>query len=325
MHRSITEIRERLTLALESRGIAKEDASLLAEEYLEGELEGKQSHGLMAFPSLLKTIRGPLAEAETILKTHALLVLEANGTPGIIVGKKAIGILAGMAQEEGVAVAIIKNMASWLRPGSIARMVAEMGMVGLAVNNGGKAMVAPPGGFDPVIGTNPIGIGIPTTEDPIVVDMATSKRAWGEVRKAKREGLPLPEGTYYADDGQFTTDPEQAISVEATGEYKGFGLALFIEILTGSLVGKPMGSHADTEPRQRKRNALIAVFDPSKTCDPLLFTRENSALIAAIKDTRRLEGNNEILMPGERAAIKRKGNLDRGTLEIEDALWEQLQ
>ena len=69
-------------------------------------------------------------------------------------------------------------MDSWLRPGAIAEYIADQGYLAVVTNSGGGTAVAPPGGFDPVLGTNPIAYGIPTTDGSLVVDMATAKLAW---------------------------------------------------------------------------------------------------------------------------------------------------
>lgn len=324
----ISEIREALETALKKRGLDEDMTSFLANDYLEGEIQGKQTHGLMAFPAFLdqaEKLKG--REARTIKETNALNVIDADGLPGSYVGRVLANKLMKKSEKEGVAVGFIKNMRSWLRPGIISEYIADKGMVAFVINDGGVPMVAPPGGYDPVIGTNPIGIGVPSDENAILVDMATSKRAWGEARKAKRDKENLPEDVFYTKNGGYATNPDDAYSVEAMGGYKGFALALFIELMTGSFLGRSMAR--DEKPnnqdyQSKMRGAMIMVFNPSFTTSLENMKKENHKLIQFIKKGNKLPGVDEILLPGERASKIRAINLERGFLEVDADLWTKI-
>lgn len=323
----ISQIRTTLEKILLRQGLTKSAAKIVADEYLEGELEGKYSHGLLAFPAIIERLIDKKALEPKILKrTHSFIYLEANKNLGALVGRQAADLAVKMASKEGVGLALIRNMLTWLRPGKIAQYIAQKNFIGLVVNNGGVPMVAPPAGFDPIIGTNPIGIGIPTAKEPILVDMATSKRAWGIVREAKTRGGNLPPATFYGKEGNFTIKPEEAYSVVPAGDYKGFSLGLMIEILTGSLVNMPMGLHklGKGDYRTLPRGAMILVINPQKTTSLNNFKLLNSALIKQIKASRKLKGVKEIMVPGERAAQTKQVNIKNGYLEINEHLWQQI-
>lgn len=324
----ITKIREALESALRKRGVDEKMIAILAEGYLEGELQGKQSHGLMAFPSFLEKTDELKGRVMKILKeTHAMVFVDADRLPGAYVGRVLADQLLQKAATEGVATGYITNMRTWLRPGSIAEYIAHKGMIGFVINNGGVPMIAPPGGYDPVLGTNPIGIGIPSEGAPVLVDMATSKRAWGEARKAKRFGTDLPEETFYTKNGEYAVHPDDAYSVEAMGGYKGFALTLFIEIMTGSFLGRSLvkGEEPDNQDYQtRTRGAVIIVFDPSATTSLETMKKENAALLRFIKQGHQLPGVDAILVPGERGAKIKAENLNRGYLEVDDTLWKEI-
>ncbi|MBI4599296.1 Ldh family oxidoreductase [Candidatus Uhrbacteria bacterium] len=324
----IEEIRKALEAALRKRGVDETMIPMLADDYLEGELQGKQSHGLMAFPAFLEGAKDMAGKQAKIIKeTHALVVMDADTLPGSYVGRMLADKLIQIAEKEGVAVGYILNMKIWLRPGIIAQYVAEKNMVSFVINDGGQSMTAPPGGYDPVVGTNPIGIGIPTAPEPIIVDMATSKRAWGEARKAKRLGKELPKDTFYTKIGEYAVRPDDAYSVEAMGGYKGFALALFIEMMTGSFLGRTLqaGEAPSNQDYQcRMRGAMIVVFNPALTTDVEKMKKENSEFVAYIKGGQKLSGVEEILIPGERAAKNRAKNIEKGTLEVDDELWSSI-
>lgn len=324
----IETIRQTLESALRKRGVEEKMISFLANDYLEGELQGKQSHGLMAFPAFLESAQNMKGKNEKIIKeTHSLIVVDADTLPGSYVGRCLSDQLIEKAKKEGLGVGYILNMMTWLRPGIIAKYVADKGMVSFVINNGGTPMIAPPGGYDPVVGTNPPGIGIPSEDVPILIDMAASKRAWGEARKAKRLGTHLPKDTFYAKSGGFAIDPDDAYSVQAAGDYKGFALALFIEIMTGSFLGRGMVKSEAPDNRDyqtRMRGAIIMIFDPNTISSLEKMEKENADFVRFIKNSHTLPGIDEILIPGERAMKTRRENLKNGYLEIDDELWNKI-
>ncbi len=255
-----------------------------------------------------------------------MIIYDANENLGAVVGEQAVEWLVKKAKKEGVATAMIKNMIIWLRPASVAQQLADKGLIGLVVNNGGRPMTAPPGGYDPVVGTNPIGIGIPTSKEPILTDMATSVRAWGEVRKAERSGKNLPKEGYYDKQGNYAIKAQDAYSALPMGGYKGFALGMLIEILTGSLLGRDMGQHQmKGDYRTMTRGGFILAIYPGKTTQIEKFKKDNSRLVREIKGSKKIKGVKEIRVPGERAMKTRKKNLKQGYLEIDKKLWKELK
>jgi L-2-hydroxycarboxylate dehydrogenase (NAD+) len=318
-------IRKTLEKKLVDRGMNTSDARMVADEYLEGELQGKYSHGLVAFPSVVGKIHNDQKEAKIIKKTEALVFVDAGENFGVVVGRQVASELMEMAKRQGIAVGLIKNMTTWLRPGTLARVIAEGGFVGIVINTGGSPMVAPPGGYEPVIGTNPMGIGIPTQGAPIVVDMATSKRAWGVVKVAEKAGRDLPEETFYDASGKFTINPKKAYSVASFGDYKGFSIGLVIEMLCGSLLGMPMGlNQLASDYRSLARGAMVLVIDPNLV-DVNAFKKANSELTERIEKTKKVKKGEEILVPGERSARRRENNFKNKYLDVEEGLWKEIE
>lgn len=327
---NIQEIRGKMKKVLVEKGYGQDDISFLIEMYLGGELGGHKSHGLASFPGFVKQDFSNLPKPEVIKATNSVFILDAKGNPGSIVGRRAADEAMARAKKEIIGTALIKNMDSWLRPGAIAQYIAEKGYMTIVVNDGGGTSIAPPGGYDPVLATNPIAYGIPTKGAPLVVDMATSKRAWGQVRLANKYGTKLPPDTFYNKKGEITRDPKEAHSVLPFGEYKGFALALMIEILCGSLVGmdnmmldtNQAGSNFGV-PLQ-ERGGFILVIDPRQTSDLNTFKTANSELMDKIKSTSKLPGE-EIRIPGEKASQLKASNSDDGRIEIPEELWAEIQ
>jgi len=322
----ISEVKNLLINTLIHFQIPKPEAIILAEDYLNGELEGKFSHGLMAFPALIKRLPLPKKKIKIKKETASYVFADANGNLGAIVGRQFALEAIKKAKKQGVAIALISNMKTWLRPGTIAKYVADHDMIGFVVNSGGSPAMCPPGGYTPQIGTNPIGIGIPTDEKNIVIDMATSKKAWGEVRKALLNNTELPPETFFDKRGNFTRDPNKADAVVPAGDYKGFALGLFIEILAGSLIGMPMsGEITDSEQRSPLRGAIIIVIDPLFSTSIKKFKQENKRLIKKIKKSKKISGVKNILIPGERATANLNKVEKNGYIEIKGKMWKRLK
>ncbi|MBI4999864.1 Ldh family oxidoreductase [Candidatus Gottesmanbacteria bacterium] len=281
----------------------------------------------MAFPALVENVNFLKKEPPQVVKeTPSLIYVDGRGNIGSLVVDFALKNLLEKIKTSGVVMVALFNSTPVLRSGSIAKNLAERGFLTLIFENGGKEMTAPPGGIDPILATNPIGIGIPTAKDPIVIDMATSKRAWGEVRLAKRFRHKLPPETYLDKNGNFTLDPDKAYSVVPMADYKGFALALAIEIMTGSLVNSLMGVRKNIPGTYQaaRRGLIIIVVDPSCFTNINKFRKENSKLIRMVKQSRKMKGTERILIPGERARNNLKKNLKEGYLEIEETLYQKL-
>ena len=156
--------------------------------------------------------------------------------------------------------------------------------------------------------------------------MATSKRAWGEVRKAKFNGVDLPPETYLNSKGEFTLNPDEAFSVIAAGDYKGFALALFIEILTGSLIDMPMNQQSSEKKQYQKlpRGAMILIIDPKFSTKVDIFRKMNNKLAEEIRNTKRRPGYDNVLLPGDQAYELENKAKQRGYIEIEENLWKKL-
>lgn len=325
----VSEVREKMKNILFAKGYNADDVPFLVEMYLGGELRGHTSHGLASFPSFAKASYSPSTEAKAIKETDSCFFIDAKSNIGAVVGKRAADEAIRRAKKSIVGSAIVKNMDSWLRPGGVAEYIANQGFVALVFNNGGEAAVAPPGGYDPVTGTNPIAYGIPLSSGTLVVDMATSKRAKGQIRLANKYGTALPPDSFYDNQGNITIDPKEAYSILPFGEYKGFALALFVEMLCGSLVGMPTMIEADPSNtsfggKTPERGAVILVIDPEQTVGLEKFKQANEELIERIKSTRNRK-NEQIRIPGEKAAAEMAAKQKNDLLEIPDELWAEIQ
>ncbi|MBD3280427.1 hypothetical protein GF389_02800, partial [Candidatus Dojkabacteria bacterium] len=217
----IKELRKVLEKVLLNEKVDSQKVRAIVEDYIEAELEGKLSHGLRAFPSLMKRVdRAQGAKIGVLKETDSLLYLDADQEFGQVVGEYVRGKLVEKVNNNGFAIALVKNMQPFLRPGFQAKRLADEGLIGV-VTNSTKNLVTPFGGFEPILGTNPLGFAIPFRRGVIVADFATSKKANGEVKMAKLKNEKLPERIFFNSNGEYTTDPDAVYSIDVFGDYKG--------------------------------------------------------------------------------------------------------
>ena len=248
-------------------------------------------------------------------------MINAHKELGYLSADFATDILIKKAKKFDNAILAFTNSYYYSMAGIYARKVAKAGFVAIILNNGGPMAVAPFGGIDPLLGTNPIAIGIPTEGEPIVHDMATSEKTWGETNLAKVEKRTLQEKTFLDKEGKYTTDPYAVEAIVPFGGAKGYGLNLMFEILTGALVGAKMGSEAKNG---YDLGFLFLALSPTMFSSLEQFAQQVSQLVAEIKGSRTMPGVKEILIPGERSEKLMKEKLATGFIDIDGNAWENL-
>jgi LDH2 family malate/lactate/ureidoglycolate dehydrogenase len=282
---------------------------------VDSELRGHGDHGVAALELLTRLYRdgelNPRPSVRVLRETEGALVLEGDRGCGPAAPERAMRWCIERARGRGMAVAAVREWqmivaAPWVR------MAAEAGMIGFACTNF-IPFVAPPGGRTPVLGTNPFAYGLPG-HPPVVLDAATSTIAMQKVRVAAAEGASLPEGLIFDAAGLPTTDPAEFVSLAPLGSplapHKGFGLALFIEALTGVLTGGAPAAF------------LWALDVEAFTSD---FRERMDALVDQVKHGERAPGVEELVLPGERGERRLRELTARGEVPLSAASWEMLE
>lgn len=318
----ITEIRALLERKLRDRDFGTEEARIITNEYIQGELKGKGSHGIFGF------VRGVYSKVNNNERGHYKIIkdrpayayIEGNKDIGQIVADRAINLAIRKAKRLGIAMVGGGNIHSFLRPGTWAEVAARQGMIGLCFNYGGGPLIAPTGAREPLISTNPIGIGIPYKPFPFVIDMATSARAYYHVKMARALGKKIEPGLGIDKLGQPTTDPNKVVALLPFGGYKGSALALALEMLTGPLVRTKVGKKT-----KRLRGFLFIVINPIAFTTRKEFDRDVRQLVRELKALKRTKGTKEIYIPGERAYRNEQENLKRGYLEIDKSIIDKIK
>ncbi|MBP9077560.1 MAG: Ldh family oxidoreductase [Haliscomenobacter sp.] len=258
---------------------------------------------------------------ETVYETLVSEVIDGGQHLGMIVMQHATSRAMEKAEGLGVSLVATRNTASSTGAiGFYAKRMAEAGYIGM-VFSGSFPAVAPVGAKEPLFGTNPIAVGIPTGETPIVLDMATASMAWFGVVESLLAGKLLPPGIAIDSSGAETLDPKSALqgAILPFGNHKGSGLSLLVEVLTGPLIGASFLGTGKGD-----WGNLIVCLHPSLFGDPHSFTQSMHAFVDRIKTAEKMPGAEEIFLPGERGNRMAAHAASSGMLEIEDQLYHAL-
>ena len=306
-------------------GVPSEHAQVVARNLTLGELHGLGSHGVSRLlPIYVERFeRGGFnarPDLRVVRQSKGLALVDGDHGPGAVVGDYAMGLAIGLAKEHGSGWVGTTRSNHFGAAFIFAREAVAQGMIGFSTTTAVPQQAAY-GGTRKVLGTNPLCIAVPGGElGDVILDMATSVVARGKVQLAVLEGHDIPEGWSVDSQGQPTTDAHEAARPDARmlsiGGYKGYGLAMMVEIfsavLTGGAVGNEIGSLFSQTERSQGMGHFFGALDIGGFMPIETFKARVDALVADMKAGPLESGAKEILVPGERearcaAAYRREG------------------
>ena len=319
---------EILTLA----GVSEKDSTIVADHLVEANLRGRDSHGVfIRLPRIIKGIEKgtikPRCKVKVINETPAIALLDGGNGIGQVVSMKAIRLAIKKAKKLGIGVVGVRRSSHIGFLGYYTEYAANENMIGIVLTNTEPAM-APTGGAEPVLGTNPISIGIPTRDLPIVIDMATSIVSRGKILKCLQRGEKIKKGWAVDKEGEITEDPKAALegALLPIAGPKGYCLAFGFDVLTGALVGASVGKDVKgtlrTEEVSTKGDLFIAI-NPSLFCGFENFLERVEQLKKQVKSCKKARGVSVILLPGEPEMLIREKRIAEG-IPVDEDSWKNL-
>ncbi len=314
-------------------GCPEDEAAIIAESLAGANLAGHDSHGIIRLEQYTQLVRAgdimPGGATTTVRETPCTALLDGGWNFGQVVARRAIDLACEKARQYGTGTVSVRNSNHLGRLGEYTLMAARKGLLALGmVNNHGRGnLVAPFGGSDGRLATNPLSFACPGSKQPILVDITTSVVAEGKVRIKKNAGEAVPEGWIIDNQGRPSTDPNDLytnprgaiLPFGGPVGHKGFALSVMVDILSGALSGAGC-SYSST---CRLGNAMFfTVIDPEKFVTPEEFVEQVGVLERHIKASPPAPGFNEILMPGEpelRVESRRREN----GIAIDEETWRQ--
>ena len=314
-----------------------EEAAIVADHLVDANLSGHDSHGVGLLPMY---VRDRLAD-NLRPNRHPVLVRE-DGVIGVFDGELGYGHVAAReatqwgiarARDKGAAILTLRNAYHIARVGTYGEQVCAAGLISIFFVNvvaGGLQKVAPFGGADGRLHTNPICIGIPAGTDlpPVLLDFASSQIAMGKVRVAHNEGRMLPLGALINAHGRPTGNPavifqEPFGAIVSFGEHKGSGLALACELLAGALSGGPTNQSTAPRPGGLLNNMLAIIIDPARFTELPYFHDEIAAVLAHVKASPPIAADRPVLTAGEPERLARAKRLANG-IPIDTTSWAEI-
>ena len=327
----IDDLRRCLATAFERLQLTPEDAAGLSGLLVESELRGHPDHGVAALGVLAGFYRdgtlNPRPRVRVLRETDGAILFDGDRGAGPGVPMRAMRWCIERARErKGMAVAAVRDW-QLLVAAPYARLAAEAGLIGFACTNF-VPLVAPPGGRTAVFGTNPFAYGLPALRHhPVVLDVATTVSSMQRVRVAAQQGTSMPEGVIFDDAGRPITDPRAFLEgglLAPLGTphapHKGFGLALFIDALSGVLSGAGFAQGlAGGGPGNFLWALDVEAFLPQQE-----FLARMDAQLDQVKQGERLPDVQELLVPGERGQRRYLDLTARGVVPLAPVSWQLL-
>ncbi len=320
----------------EAVGLPEEEANRVATSLVDANLCGHDSHGLIRINQYIDAVRDgrlvPGAEFKVVKETAGILVVDGGKGLGQVQAHRLLQRLIPRAQALGLAAGTLKHTGHIGRLGEYGEVAAEHDMALFATvnNHGFGRAVAPPGGKEARIATNPLCLSVPTDGEPVVLDIGTSVVAEGKVRVCYNKGVQTPPGWLLDPEGNPTTDPGvlykeprgSILPLGAPGSgYKGFGIGLLLDMFVGGFSGAPCSTPG--APNLSANAVFFLLLDISQFAGKEHFLREVTGLAGNVRNTPRSEGVPEIVLPGDPERNTKAARLKSG-ITVDDGTWGQL-
>jgi LDH2 family malate/lactate/ureidoglycolate dehydrogenase len=308
---------------LEAAGLEPSAAATVAETLLDTSLRGVDSHGVARLPTYLERLRtgvlNPRPRPSVLRREGAVAVVDGDQGPGQVAAVFAADVSVQIARELGAAALVVCRSAHFGAAAFYARRAARAGMVALALTNS-EPFVIPFGGREPALGTNPIALAAPVAGGIFDLDLATSQVAVNRIFNARDEGRPIPLGWGVDERGEPTTDAAAVVAAVPLGGYKGYALAVMVEVLCGALAGAGVRHARDL----RDVGHFHLAVDPDRTVGRDRFAAVLGGMLDELRAAPPARGFDEVLAPGD-PEVRARAERERSGVPIEPALWARLR
>lgn len=328
---------EFMTKAFVGYGLPQKDAELCTDVLLESDRRGIESHGVNRFkPIYLDRIKAgilnPVTEVDIVREAPSTAVIDAHDGMGMVASRIAMDLAIEKAGKYGTACVAVRNSSHYGIAGYWTSMANDRGMIGITGTNA-RPSIAPTFGVDPMMGTNPLTIGIPTDEgNPFMIDCATSITQNGKIEFYERVGKKTPEGLVIGRDGKTMTDPGEILKAvrsgqaalsplggigEELGGYKGYGYTTAVEMLSAALAGGIFlrditNIDASGSSRPYHLGHFFIVIDPDAFIGREEFNRTTGEIARQLRASSRVPGEERIYVAGDKEWIAKDYRKDKG-------------
>ncbi|CAH0056897.1 unnamed protein product [Clonostachys solani] len=318
---SLSEAQQLAHDVLVRTGFSPDNASTIATHLIDSQLRGYHSAGLARLLAIRDRLGGkaPVDNIEITNETPVLAHLDGHDTFGYLVGEKATEMAIEKAKLLGIAIIGASNTWTTGMLAYYAEKAAKENLVTIISSNS-TPWVAVQGGYKAINGTNPLCIGFPSSDVPIILDIATSQILHADIVLAQRLGTELPPNSAFNAQGEPTTNPWEVFegAIAPWGGYKGSGLASIVQLF-GILAGSPA-----FPPMLKQFGFTIIAVDPSKFRPLEDYKIQVDAYRQGIKETPAAAGQPSPRLPFEKSARLRNEAVEVGEVEVDERIYHAL-
>ena len=329
-------LRQFMVDVFRAQGVGEEDAAICAEVLITSDLRGIESHGIgrlkYYYDRIQAGIQFPAAQMEIVKETETTALVDAHHGMGHPAAYRSMQLAIRKAREYGMGGVAVRNATHFGIAGYYPLMAAKEGLVGMAFTNARPSM-APTFGSEPMLGTNPIAFAAPSDMAfPFCYDGATTIAQRGKIEVAARSEKPVPAGWVIDDQGNAMTDPKAILAAlpddlasmlplggmgELLAGYKGYGLAVIVEILSAGLSGGPFmkgltGINEDGSQQPHMLGQFFLAIDVAHFVPLEVFRGIVGTMARSLQASRKAPGADRIYVAGEKEyereiAVREKG------------------
>jgi L-2-hydroxycarboxylate dehydrogenase (NAD+) len=334
-----------------SYGCTEEQASISSDVLIEADKRGIDSHGLGRLKPIYcdridKGILWANKPIDLLKETDTTAIVDGNLGLGLYIGPHCMDIAIAKAKKHGVGFVVAKNSTHYGIAGYYATMATQAGCIGFTGTNA-RPSIAPTFGVEPMLGTNPLCFGIPSTDEfPFVIDCATSVNQRGKIEKYQREGVDTPQGAVIDNDGIERTDTDGILrdmvlgkcaltpvggAGDKMGGYKGYGWATVVELLSTAFQSGPFGEdvcgldRATGKPKPMPLGHFFLAIDIESLCPLDTFKTNSGNLLNALRESKKSPtGPGRIWTAGELENDARVGRTAQGGMKVPKVLQQNM-
>ena len=325
------ELRSYAASIVRAAGSQAGEADKVAAQLVEANLRGHDSHGVGLLPDYVRNVKAgtlkPNQAAVVAKETDTLAVIDGHHGYGQVIGEQAMNIGVAKAKRSGMALVAIRRTHHLGRIGHWAEQCCAAGLASIHFTSvASNPCVAPWGGSDARLGTNPFTCGVPVEGDePVILDMATSRLPVGKVRVAHNRKKKIIDGALIDAQGRPTNDPGVYFTpprgtLLPFGEHKGYALGLIVELFAGALTGGGTISLGPDAPKGIINNMFSVIVDPVALGTARAFYDEVDAMVRFVKASPPAPGTDAVLVPGDPERRARRERLAKG-IPIDSGTW----
>ena len=322
-------------------GVPVIDAKITTDVLVLADLRGIESHGVARLPRYYADLKNgwtkPTDQSKVVKETKATALIDGGQSLGQVVGRKGMELAIKKAKETAIGIVSVRNSHHYGIAGYYSLMALEHDLIGISMTNAAP-LVVPTFGRTAVLGTNPISLTAPASEEkPFVLDMATSVVPRGKLEVYDRLKKKIPLGWAVESTGRGTSDPHAVLDAlskrlgggilplggegEEHSGHKGYGLALMVDVLCGVLSGSATGLGVDVDKAKPNVGHFFMALDPSAFRPLDDFKREMDRLSRELKNSPKAHGQNRIYVHGEKSYARmekyRREGIPLGTAVVE--------